>query len=79
MTAFIQPVTGVRREVLGSFHRLWSLLFGWLYYAAKGMWGTAFLSLITFNGLLIGFPLWNRTLVERHYEDRGWIKLGGVK
>jgi len=64
--------SGVEREVLGGLHRLWCLLFGWIYYAFKGMWGWAVLSFVTFNGLVIGFPLYNRTIVRKSYEDKGW-------
>jgi hypothetical protein len=64
--------SGVTRPVLGPFHRLWSLLFGCVYYAAKGCWGWAFLSFITANGFFIGFPLWNRTIIVRSYENDGW-------
>jgi hypothetical protein len=64
--------TGVKRQVLGGLHRLWCFLFSWVYYAVKGMWGWAFLSFITFNGLVIGFPLYNRRIVRGWYENNGW-------
>lgn len=70
---FLNPQNNAKRKVLGPFHRLWCLLFGWLYYAFKGMWGMAFISIITFNGLLIGMPLLNRGIVQRFYEDRGLV------
>ena len=38
------PTSGVTRDVIGALHRLWCFLFGWIYYAAKGMWGPAVLS-----------------------------------
>lgn len=66
------PISGTRKVVLGSLHRLWSLLFGFIYYAFKGMWGWAVLSFFTVNGLWVGFPLWNRTIVRGHYEKAGW-------
>jgi len=66
------PASGTRKTVLGSWHRLWSLLFSCIYYAVKGMWGWAVLSFLTFNGLWILFPLWNRTIVRSHYENKGW-------
>ena len=34
------PASGVKRTILGPVHRLWCFLFGWIYYAAKGMWGS---------------------------------------
>lgn len=66
------PTSGVKKIVLGSLHRLWSFLFGCIYYAVKGMWGPAVLSFFTFNGLLFIFPLWNRSIVRGHYEKAGW-------
>mgnify|MGYP005849041243 CR=1 FL=1 len=68
----IHATSGAHRQVLGPWHRLWCFLFSWLYYASKGMWGWAVLSLFTLNGALVGFPLWNRGIVQRHYENAGW-------
>lgn len=67
--------TGVRRQVLGGLHRLWCFLFGSLYYAAKGAWGWAFISFVTANGLFIGLPLWNRSIIKAHYENNGWREI----
>ena len=66
------PASGSRIVILGGLHRLWCLLFGFIYYAFKGMWGWAILSFITLNGLWIGFPLWNRSIVRSHYVHKGW-------
>lgn len=64
--------SGVERKILGGLHRLWAFLFGFIYYAAKGSIGWAAISFLTANGLLIGLPLWNRTIIQRHYENQGW-------
>jgi len=32
------------------------------------------LSLITANGLWIGFPLYNRAIVTRHFHKKGWMQ-----
>ena len=66
------PATGDTRQVLGPLHRVWSLLFGFVYYATKGMWSCAIVSLLTLNGLIIIFPLWNRAIVRNHYVMAGW-------
>lgn len=66
------PASGTHKTVLGPLHRLWAFLFGFLYYAVKGMWGPALLSFFTANGLLVIFPLWNRAIVRGHYEKAGW-------
>ena len=64
--------SGVERTVLGPIHRLWCFLFGWIYYAVKGMWGPAALSFLTANGLLVIMPLWNKSIVRSWYEKHGW-------
>lgn len=64
--------TGVRRQVLGPLHRLWAFLFGFIYYAAKGSMGWAVISFFTLNGLFLLLPLWNRTIIQGHYENQGW-------
>ena len=66
------PSSGTHMTVLGPLHRLWAFLFGFIYYAVKGMWGMAILSFVTANGLLVIFPLWNRAIVRGHYERAGW-------
>ncbi|MDE2792081.1 MAG: hypothetical protein OXI81_16885 [Paracoccaceae bacterium] len=66
------PSSGTQKTILGPLHRLWSFLFGCIYYAVKGMWGWAIISLFTANGLLLIFPLWNRAIVRSHYEKAGW-------
>ena len=65
---------GERRVILGDLHRLWCLLFGPFYYLFKGMWLWTILSVLTLNGLWIGFPLFNRTIVLRHYHNKGWVQ-----
>ncbi|WP_181824604.1 hypothetical protein [Phaeobacter gallaeciensis] len=39
-------------------------------YGLKRAW--SILSLITANGLWIGFPLYNRAIVLRHFHRKGW-------
>ncbi len=66
------PSSGTHKTILGPLHRLWSFLFGPIYYAVKGMWGPTIISLFTINGLFVIFPLWNRTIVRGYYEKAGW-------
>lgn len=66
------PFNGQERMIMSNFHWLWCLLFGPLYYMCKGMWFVAMLSLLTGNGLVIGFPIFNRSLILRHYYWWGW-------
>ena len=67
------PVSGASATILGSAHWLWCFLFGFMYYAAKGMWGMMIISLFTANGLFLILPIMNRSLVRRHYENQGWV------
>ena len=62
------------KKILGNFHRLWCLLFGPLYYLFKGMFLWTIISAFTFNGLFIGLPLFNRSIVTRHYHKKGWVQ-----
>jgi hypothetical protein len=64
--------SGVKRVVLGRFHRLWCFLFGFIYYAFKGCWGWAFISFFTLNGIFVLLPLFNRGVLVRNYENSGW-------
>lgn len=64
--------SGVTKVGLGGLHRLWCFLFGFVYYLAKGAYGWAIISFFTANGLFIGFPLYNRTIMRSVYEDKGW-------
>ena len=66
------PTSGAKRAILGPLHWLWCLLFGFIYYASKGMWGPAVISFFTVNGLLLVFPIMNKGLVRKHYENLGW-------
>lgn len=65
---------GRSKIILGDWHRLWCLMFGPLYYLFKGMFLWAILSLITANGLWVGFPLLNRAIVLGHFHRKGWVK-----
>lgn len=65
---------GQTKIILGNWHRLWCLLFGPLYYLFKGMFLWSILSLITGNGLWIGFPLFNRAIVTGHFHRKGWVQ-----
>ena len=66
------PLNGDEKVVMTSQSSIWAFLFGPLYYACKGMWFVALMSILTFNGLWLGFPIWNRSLILRHYYFWGW-------
>ena len=67
---------GEVKKILGEWSWLWCFLFGPIYYICKGMWLVAILSLITANGLWIGFPIFNRSIVMRHFHWWGWVQTG---
>ena len=71
---FKNPSNNVYKHVLGGAHAFWCFLFGWIYYASKGMWGAAVVSFFTANGLFFIMPIMNRGLVRSHYQDKGWIE-----
>lgn len=72
MSLMATNAQGVPVQLLGSFHWLWCLLFGPVYYLSKGMVKAAIVSVITINGLLIIMPIMNRGIVRNFYVMRGW-------
>lgn len=55
---------------------LWTLLFGWLYFAYKGAWGAAVLWLITtiasFGIGALVWPFFARGVIRKNYLTKGW-------
>lgn len=58
---------------------LWSFLFGWMYFAVKGIWSHALISLvlavITFGVSIFIYPFFTKGILENHYESKGWSKV----
>jgi hypothetical protein len=56
---------------------IWCLLFGCVYFAAKGIWTHAvaalLLALLTAGLSWLVYPFFARQIVETHYLRRGWI------
>lgn len=56
---------------------LWCLLFGCIYFAARGVWTHAVAALLLaifkvgFSWLI--YPLFARQIIETHYLRRGWL------
>lgn len=86
MTTFENPANRYREEVTAAAI-LWSLLFGWIYFAVRGLWAhvviqfavTIGLGLLTGgSGALIGVPLWlgyafaSPALLRTKYRRAGW-------
>ena len=68
--------TGQTRAVAGSFTWLWALLFGPIYYAAKGMWGYFVISMFPLAFLFLAF--FSKGALIRKYEDMDWVRVDGV-
>lgn len=75
------------RESVDSLAILWSLLFGWIYFAAKGLWAHIAIQVIIVlslgmltggPGALIAVPLWlvyaclAPSIIAGRYRTAGW-------
>ncbi len=62
------------------FAWLWSLLFGFLYFAVKGAWGYCLLTLVlavcTAGLSWFVVPFFAHRMMERHYLRGGWVPVG---
>jgi hypothetical protein len=72
---FRNPANGYEEEVGHAW--LWCLLFGFIYFAIKGVWTHAAASLalaiITAGISWVIYPFFARVAVEKSYLRRGWI------
>jgi len=72
---FRNPANGYEEAVGTPW--IWCLLFGCVYFAAKGIWTHAvaalLLALLTFGLSWLIYPFFARQIVETHYLRRGWI------
>ena len=75
---FRNPTNGYV-EVAGAPF-LWCLLFGFFYFAAKGIWTHAVVglgaALLTFGLSWLIYPFFAAGIVRTHYLRKGWIDLG---
>jgi len=65
-----------------------TFLFGFVYFAVKGIWTHAIVSLVLvialgswswgIGGLLVWliYPFFARSIVRAHYLRRGWVEVG---
>lgn len=90
---FTNPANGHTEQVLGTFHWLWCFLWTPIYYAVKGIWTHAIVSLLI--GWLIGgaigwailfmpvfivsliYAFLNKSIVRSYYLRKGWIEESG--
>ena len=58
---------------------LWTLLFGTIYFAVKGVWTHVVASLLlaipTYGLSWLVYPFFANGIVRRHYLRKGWIEL----
>ena len=73
------PENDYREEIYGKWSWLWVLLLGPVYWAIKGVWThfAAHLLLIfaTFWIAHFIYPFFTYTILEKHYEKNGWIRV----
>jgi hypothetical protein len=72
---FRNPTNGYTETASAPW--LWCLLFGFLYFAVKGIWTHAVASLLL-AALTAGlswliYPFFARGIVKRHYLRSGWV------
>jgi hypothetical protein len=75
ISRFRDPQTGYEENIEDA--GLWCLLFGSIYFAVKGVWSHAVISLVlacsTFTLSWFVYPFFARGILERHYQRRGWV------
>jgi hypothetical protein len=78
MTVFVNPANGYSEVIKEAW--LWSLLFGSFYFAAKGVWGHAIISLalaLATGGIAwLIYPFFATEILRKHYLRKGWSERG---
>ena len=77
---FKNPANGYIED--SSAPWLWTLLFGGLYFAYKGVWRHLFISFILaiLTGLVswLFYPFFASEIIRKSYLRKGWIEVGRV-
>jgi len=67
------------KESFTKISYLWSFLFGWMYFAYKGSFSWAVISLVMaiFTGGISWFimPIFTKQIVDKIYMQKGWVKV----
>ena len=89
MAVFENATNGYREEVTG-LSVLWALLFGWIYYAVKGLWAHLGIQLILAIGYLAAlgppgtlfvvatwlvYAVLTPAILKARYRKAGWVEL----
>lgn len=81
-TYFQNPANGYVEVATTPWTWLWALLFGPFFFAYKGLWGHALLSLfsalVTVGISTFIYPFFAAGLIRRRYGQAGWRKVEGV-
>lgn len=74
---FRNPSNGYTKET-SSLAWLWTLLFGSIYFAVKGIWphvvASLFLGLLTCGISWLIYPFFASSIIRKNYLRRGWIE-----
>jgi hypothetical protein len=74
---FRNPMNGYEESVGLSW--LWCLLFGFLYFAVKGVWTHAVVSFalafLTAGLSWFIYPFFAKGIVEKSYLQKGWVRV----
>lgn len=74
---FKNPTNGYVEEV--SSPGLWVLLFGFIYFAVKGVWTHAVAGLVlacfTFGISWLIYPFFASDIMRKHYLKQGWAEV----
>jgi hypothetical protein len=73
-TRFRNPLNGYEEEIGTPW--IWCLLFGCIYFAARGVWthavAAALLAVFTVGLSWLIYPAFARGIIETHYLRKGW-------
>lgn len=77
MAKFTNAANGYTVRATTSFTWLWCLLFGFLFFAYKGVWRHAVIGLVaamfTFGISWLIYPFFASAIIRNHYREQGWI------
>ena len=75
---FTNPSNGYSVRATTPFTWLWCLLFGFFYFAYKGIWRHAIIgflvAILTLGFSWLAYPFFASWIVRSHYRERGWLE-----
>ncbi|MDZ7760841.1 MAG: zinc ribbon domain-containing protein [Desulfovermiculus sp.] len=79
--AYKNPANGYLEEV-DSLVFIWTLLFGPIYFAVKGVWrhvvASFLIAVLTFGVSWFIYPFFAKSILRTHYLRMGWVKASGI-